>query len=403
MNKSNNRNRKKNKLKILNIIILLIIAIFGVLFLTKKINFNIKKEQVDNFNPALYINKIFKIAFDETPKEIKYHTSLIMAGDALIHSAVYDDAKTSKGYDFTPMLELIKPIVKKHDLAYYNQETILGGTELGLSTYPCFNSPYSVGDAFLDAGFNIVSLANNHTLDRGEAAIINSRKYWNKKNVLINGSATSQKERDTIEIKEKNNIKYTMLSYTTTTNGIPRQKNYHVNVYDKKQVKKDIEKVRGKSDIILVAMHWGIEYNQGITSEQREIAKYLSNLGVDIIIGAHPHVIEPIEYINNTLVIYSLGNFISAQRGVDKTTGLMVSVNIDKIVTPDKTTTTVSAPTAELVYTHSNYDPRSNFKIYPYTKLTNEILPNYKQYYKNQMGIVTSKSKKVIPVKLKEG
>lgn len=340
---------------------------------------------------------------EELPKEEKYNVSLIMTGDALIHSAVYADAKNNNKYDFKPMLEQIKPIVEKHDLAFYNQETILGGTEIGLSTYPCFNSPYEVGDAFIDAGFNIVSLANNHTLDRGVKAITNSRNYWNKKDVLVSGSATSIGERNNIEIKEKNNIKYAMLAYTTTTNGIKATKDYHVNIYSNEQAKKDIEHIRDKTDIILVSMHWGEEYNHNVTTKQKEIATYLSSLGVDIIIGHHPHVVEPIEYINDTLVIYSLGNIISAQRGVEKLTGLMVSVNIEKAVINDTTSINISDPTAELIYTYSTYNPRKNFKLYPYTKLNDKLLPNYKEYYNKFMNIVTSKSTRVIPVKLSEG
>lgn len=103
-----------------------------------------------------------------------------MVGDVLIHGSVYGDAKTNNGYDFTEMVSLVKPLIADYDLAYYNQETILGGVELGLSTYPRFNSPYEVGDAMLDMGFNLVSLANNHTLDRNEEGIINSVAYWKK-------------------------------------------------------------------------------------------------------------------------------------------------------------------------------------------------------------------------------
>ena len=381
--------RKKSiKRKALLFLLIGIIAITAIFVFTGKVR--------------IY-NAVIKEKHPEPPKVTKYKTNLIMVGDALIHSAVYADAKMGNGYDFKPMLKHIKPIIKKYDLAYYNQETILGGTEIGLSTYPCFNSPYEVGDAFLDAGFNIVSLANNHTLDRGKQAIINSRKYWNSKDVLVSGSATSQKERDNIPIKEVNNIKYTMLAYTTTTNGIRNPNDYYVNIYNKEQVKKDIKKVRDKVDVLLVSMHWGVEYNYGITEEQREIAKYLSSLGVDIVIGSHPHVIEPIDYIDNTLVIYSLGNFISAQRGAEKLTGLMVSVDIEKNISGEKSLITISDPKAELIYTYSTYNPRTNYRVYPYTKLTEKLFPNYKEYYNKFMGIVISKTKRVIPVKLSEG
>jgi poly-gamma-glutamate synthesis protein (capsule biosynthesis protein) len=249
---------------------------------------------------------------------------LVMVGDGLIHSALYADAEENGGYNFYKKLELIKPIVKQYDLAYYNQESILGGTSLGLSTYPSFNSPQEFGDAMIDAGFNIVSLANNHTLDRGNKAIINSREYWNsKEGIMVNGSATSQEERDNIQIMEKNGISYAMLSYTTTTNGIRLFNNYCVNFYDKDKVHEEIQKVRSQVDVLMVAMHWGEEYYTGVRNEQKEIAEYLASEGVDIVIGAHPHVIEPAQYIGDTFVIYSLGNFISGQDGTMKKVGLL--------------------------------------------------------------------------------
>lgn len=386
-------NKKKFKFVLKVIVCLLIIGIFSI-FTYKTIEYESKSN-----------NKLEKIITEgqADPIEEKYNISLIMAGDALIHSAVYADAKTNSKYDFKPMLTEIKPIIQNYDLAFYNQETILGGTELGLSTYPRFNSPYEVGDAFINAGFNMVSLANNHTLDRGEKAIVNSRNYWNKQDVLVSGSATSKTERNNIEVKEINNIKYTMLAYTTTTNGINSPNDYYVNIYNKNQVKQDIESIKDKTDIIIVSMHWGEEYNHNITNKQKEIATYLSSLGVNIIIGHHPHVVEPIEYINNTLVIYSLGNFISAQRGVERLTGLMVSVNIEKTIIETNTKINISNPTAELIYTYSKGNPRSSFKVYPYTKLNEKILPNYKEYYNKFMNIITSKSNKVIPVKLREG
>ncbi len=318
--------------------------------------------------------------------------SLVMVGDALIHEAVYSDAYHNNTYDFKPMLSEMKPIISKFDLAYYNQETILGGTELGLSTYPRFNSPYEVGDAFLDAGFNLVSLANNHTLDRGEKAINNSCNYWKNKNVYYAGSYCSYEDRDKLVIKQKNGISYALLSYTTVDNGLkrPNGKDYYLNLYDPEVVKRDVEKYRGKVDLLMVAMHWGQEYTHTTVSSQKEIANYLASLGVDIVIGAHPHVVEPIEYIDNTLVIYSLGNFISAQRGIERLTGLMVSLNVNKDLSDNKIN--ISDIEAELLYTYSdnskNY--RKNFKVYPYTKLNDNILPNHDLYYNKFMNYVIS-------------
>lgn len=326
--------------------------------------------------------------------------SLVMVGDALIHGAVYDMAKSGNGYNFKPMFTEIKPTIKKYDLAFYNQETILGGSKLGLSSYPMFNSPYEVGDAFMDMGFNLVSLATNHTLDRGFTAIKNSRDYWNKQEgVIAAGSYASQKEKDEVVIQEKNGIKYGLLAYTTLTNGLYREagKDYSLDVYDKELVKKDVEKLRDKVDLLMVSMHWGIEYSHSVSQEQKEIAKYLSSLGVDIIIGTHPHVVEPIEFIDDTLVIYSLGNFISAQIGIERLSGLIAAVDIKKTTIDGKSTIELSNVSADMIYT-CTWQVCGNFKVYPYNKLTNKILYNHESYYNNYMKIVKSLDKNIKPI-----
>ena len=185
------KRRVKRKLKVGRILLVVLVSVilvggslFGIKYLLKSDNKPITKPK-------------------EEEKEKVYTASVITAGDNLIHSSVYKDANKNanyNGYDFKPMYEYIKPIVSEYDIAYYNQETILGGTELGLGDYPTFNSPYEVGDAMVDAGFNLVSLATNHTMDSGEKAIINSRNYWNNKdNVLAVGSYSSMEERNEVK------------------------------------------------------------------------------------------------------------------------------------------------------------------------------------------------------------
>ena len=326
---------------------------------------------------------------------------LVMVGDALIHYGVYRDAKTSDGgYDFKPMLENMKPIISQYDLAYYNQETILGGTELGLSSYPMFNSPYEVGDAFIDCGFDLVSLATNHTMDKGEKGVLSSVSYWkNHPDIITSGQWSSEEERNEVRIYEKNGIKYAFFSYTMWNNGLntPAGKSYLSNEYSEEKAKADIEKVRDKVDVVIVAMHWGTEYSLGVSGAQAHEADYLSSLGVDLIIGAHPHVVEPVEYINDgkTFVIYSLGNFISDQDGVERLTGLMAEVSILKIDNIDGTSSSfVINPKAELVYTGANRPGNtynSNFKLYTYSSLNDTILPGYQNYYAKYKDVVSSR------------
>lgn len=373
-------------------VVLLCFVVLGILALDYS-NFPLKKE------PKEEPKKEEKAQERKEPKYYEAH--LFMVGDALIHSAVYQDAKQADGtYDFKPMLELIKPISSQYDLVYYNQETILGGTELGLSNYPRFNSPYEVGDAFIDAGFNMVSLATNHTMDKNEQGVINSVNYWSqhKDSVVYSGQWTSfeSRENEVSQIYEKNGIRYAFLSYTTWTNGLetPTGKEYLNNVYSDEKASADIAKVRDKADVIIVAMHWGVEYSLGVSYDQERIAKFLSEQGVQIIIGAHPHVVEPVEYINDgkTFVIYSLGNFISDQEGNERLTGLMMSLDIKKKVDiDDSVTVTVENPKAELIYTKSYYGRKRNFKVYPYSQLNTNLLSNYSALEEKYKGVVNSR------------
>ncbi len=315
-------------------------------------------------------------------KATTHKLSLIMVGDALIHEAVYNAAKNSDGsYDFKPKIARIKPIIQNYDLAFYNQESIIGGKSLGLSTYPRFNSPEEVGDAFLDAGFNLVSLANNHTLDKGEQAILNSLNYWQDKPVYTAGSYETWGQRNNIKIETKNGIKYALLAYTTVTNGLsrPQGKEYYLNVYDEEQVKQDVEYLKDKVDLLMVSMHFGTEYSLKQNAEQEQIANYLASLGVNIVIGHHPHVIEPITFINDTLVIYSLGNFISGQRTIDQLTGLMVGVDVVK---KEDNPITLENLTAEFTYTKTRDKTTRafDFEVIPYNELDENILPNFTEH-----------------------
>ena len=391
------RRRKKNN-KIVIIVLLLLVAIAGFYY---------------GYNKLSSSNNKVEVKEEEKPKE--YSASLVMVGDLLVHDRLYNAMKTSDGYNFKPALTYIKDIVKDYDIAYYNQETILGGEEIGLSSYPSFNSPYEVGDAMIDAGFNLVSLATNHTLDRGEKAITNSVNYWNEHpSVLAVGSYLSFEERDKVRIKEVNNITYTMLNYTYGTNGIkvPEGKEYLVNVWPctgnnlesdtkyqeyKEKVQEDIKRVRDKVDVLIVAMHWGVEYTHIPTNYQLDMASFLEEEGVDIIIGTHPHVVMPVTYINDTLVVYSLGNFLSAQEtNIDNNTtvGLMTGITITKKVDKDKTEIGLSNLTNELLYTYSKNN--RDYKVIPFSNPDiKEYLEDYERIYNKYAKVITNMNDKV--------
>lgn len=315
--------------------------------------------------------------------------SLIMVGDALIHRGVYYDAQTNMKdelgyvkYDFSNMFTYIKDIIKPYDLKFYNQETVIGGKNLGLSNYPLFNSPDEIGLNLIDVGFNIVNLATNHTIDKGKEGATYSANFWqSKEGIYAVGSYRSFDERNKARIEEKNGITYSVLGYTTYTNGLKISSDYSylVNVYDPETVKKDIEAVRNKVDLLIVSMHWGTEYTNTPTQAQRDIAKYLSSLGVDIIIGHHPHVVESIEYVDNTLVIYSLGNFISAQDGTNKRTGLIAALTVKKNTVNGTSKIKITDVKSDLLWTHQvGY---KGFKVIPYAYLTDDILKDHDNLY----------------------
>lgn len=348
---------------------------------------------------------------------------LLMAGDALLHTAVFKDAEVvqndesdaqSTTYKFDSMFEYIAPFVAQADLAFYNQETILGGSALGLSSYPAFNSPQEFGDTMLKLGFNMVSLANNHTLDKGERGVMAMLRFWHTKeqekpDLCIAGSYTSFDDRAKVRIYEKNGISYAMLAYTYGTNGIkiPEGKDYLVNVYTKQMLKTDIENLRDKVDLLIVSMHWGIEYEFSPSDEQREFARFLADLGVDIIIGNHPHVIQPIEWIDDTLVIYSLGNFISGQKGTNKRIGMLASARINLLGEQNKLNpqhqnkapkhtprVQITDVRADLIYTYYDTNMR-NFKLYLLRNVSEKMLPNHKKIYDQYTQIIKQKWLKI--------
>ena len=370
--------KKKKKLKLWVKIVVVIMFFSLVVFLLRENNY---KQEENNTKEKNIVTT--------TKKEEKNELSLVAVGDCLIHRFVYTDAKNDDGsYSFSKMFTEVESLIKNHDLAYYNQESIIGGKALGLSAYPLFNSPEEIGDDMVSLGFNMVSLANNHTMDKGEKGVTNSVNFWKTHpGVYYAGQALSEEERiKNIKVLEKNGIKYAFLSYTTVTNGLlpPSGKEYLTNIYSYEKAKKDIELIKDKADLIIVAMHWGEEYTTYPSLNQKQVAKELSNLGVNLIIGNHAHSIQPVEMVNDTLVFYALGNFISAQDTPDRLTGVIVSLNIKK---EENNKITFNNINADLIYTY--FRGSSNFKIYPYTQIDNSILNNYETYYNKYKEVLT--------------
>ena len=304
------------------------------------------------------------------------NVDLIMVGDILAHEGVYNSGKQADGsYNFDHLFTHIKNDASSADIALVNQEVILGGTQMGLSAYPMFNSPTEIGDALVNAGFNVILHASNHALDKGAKGIENTLDFWKTKHpdTAVLGINSSQEDYNNIYIFEKDGFKIAILNYTYGTNGmpIPSSKPYIINVLDENKVASDISRAEGLADFTIVCPHWGTEYTLKPTTYQINWAKLMIENGADLIIGTHPHVVEPMEFVtsdngNSALVYYSLGNFVSNQDTAETMLGAMARVRLTK--EGDKAF--ISSYTAEPLVTHQLYGRGliTTYKLKDYTQ-----------------------------------
>ena len=274
----------------------------------------------------------------DNEKPITTSTSISFIGDILIHDRVYEPARVADGtFDFTPNLKNVQSLLNNADMTIANQESMIGGTDIGLSSYPSFNSPYEVADVLKESGIDLVTMANNHTLDRGEKAIQSAISYWNQLGIPYTGAFLSEEDQRNIRTLERNGIVFSFLAYTYGTNGIetPKDKPYLVNRIEEKTIEQDIVQASAMSDVVVVSLHFGKEYERMPNEEQKQIAEKTAKAGADIIIGHHPHVLQPMEWIERddgkrSFVAYSLGNFFTGQNGDYKDIGGVLTINVEK-------------------------------------------------------------------------
>ena len=279
--------------------------------------------------------------------------TIVMVGDVLLHAPVEEASKDEEGnYNFDYIFNRIRGTISSADLAIANQEVIIGGKELGVSGYPCFNAPYEIGDALKNAGFDVICHGTNHALDKGKKGIVNALNYWKTAHpeMLMVGINEDQEQKDRVDIIEKNGIRIAILNYTYGTNGIspPSDMPFAVDMLEESKVRKDLEFAEANADFTIVCPHWGTEYRLTADSYQQHWAGIFREGGADLVIGTHPHVIEPIEFMEDEnpghsnnhgggdmLVYYSLGNFVSwtSSTGIGVTNrmvGGMATVSIKK-------------------------------------------------------------------------
>lgn len=324
----------------------------------------------------------------ETEPVPEYATvSVAAVGDNLIHSSIYKQAAAragGSGYDFEYAYKNVETLIRRADMSMINQETLICNGKYEPSSYPRFNSPPELGDHMLDIGFDVFTIANNHTLDKDADGLAACLDYWDsRENAIVCGAYRNAEDRANIRTAEFNGITFSFLSYTESLNGLSLPAGSELSIgdaYDIDTMLSEIEAAEEISDVTVVALHWGVENSDVISDYQRTTAKRLADAGADIIIGNHPHVLRDIEEIeredgSTALCAYSLGNFISAQSvGQNLIGGVLkfnVSIRTDENADPDEQPIIGNI---ELIPIITHYDGNyHDVRLYPLSEYTREL------------------------------
>lgn len=341
---------KKNKLILLISLLLATISLLLVLvvFLIVSPDNNSSKDvliQSDNSEAKPLESLESLIQPEEIPEPVPEDKNirLVAVGDNLFHAGVHLTGKQSDGtYDYSFLFETIQPYLDDADIKIINQETILGGNHIGNDGhlgYPQFNTRTEVGDAIAKAGFNVVLMSTNHTIDQGLDGLLHCALYWEEKHpeIMICGIRSTAEEDPEIQTIEIEGVTFAFLNYTYGPNlgSFPSQYEGYMDIlcyYDENNrtldftklnpdVLEDIKEAEKIADIVVVCPHWGTEYMTKQSSYQEEFALQMTEAGADLIIGTHPHVVQPVTYIesengNKSLCYYSLGNYVSTQKEI---------------------------------------------------------------------------------------
>ena len=308
------------------------------------------------------------------------------AGDDLIHNSIYEQAAAraeNGGYDFTYAYQNIADLIADADISTLNQETVIA-PDYGPSTYPCFNSPVELADTITSIGFDVFNVANNHVLDKGEKGLINCLENWRDSypDALITGAYLNDEDYSNLRLMEKNGLTFAFLGATELTNGLSLPTGTEVVLMqstDEEMLKARIEQAREQADVVILNIHWGNEYTHVPTDRQVYLAEKVTDWGVDIVIGHHPHVLQPIETRETAdgrqaLIAYSLGNFISAQDRPARMVGGVLDYTVRR-ETPDSP---IEITDVSFIPTITHYDwGFANNRIYPLSDYTAELANNH--------------------------
>lgn len=319
-------------------------------------------------------------AADQTPQtpeepELENITLRFTAvGDNLIHNTLSIDSRIDGGYDFSHIYAGVADRIEGSDIAFINQEVPLDGTE---GAYPTLSAPREVAAAIHDIGFNVASLANNHMADKGTGGLISTVEAL--KNAGFEGIVGGYADKETAAqpvIIEKNGVRFGFLAYTYGLNsGLGGGNDWMIDRIGREKIQADVEAIRPLCDFLAVSMHWGTEYQKTASDPQREYAELLASLDVDLIIGTHSHVLQPAEWIDRdgkeqTLCVYSLGNFVSGQREEDRLLGGILELELE--FTADGQFVGYKSADIEGVVTHYNYGNKG-FALYMLDDYTEEL------------------------------
>lgn len=338
---------------------------------------------------------------------------LLIVGDLMCHAQQFKDAQITKdSFDFKSVYRLVKPYIESADFAIGNLETVTAGSAKNFAGYPAFNSPDEYVEAVSYAGFDFLFTSNNHSYDRGEFGLLRTIEIVDKNNIGRTGTYKSVEDRDSIRIADINGIKIALLSYTYGLNGhiLPKGKDYFVNLIDEELIKKDILKAKSNdNDLILVYFHYGDEYKRYPNKAQTHMVDKAFEFGADIVIGGHPHVLQPVDFrkgqnskMDSVFVAYSMGNFLSNQRKRYQDAGIILNIEIEKNIFSDSVYIKSVSYVPTWVFA-GNTEKGKEFIIIPsqraingeYDFLTKENLRRIKESFEDTIEIIESYTKRI--------
>lgn len=322
------KNKKTNIAVILVLICLLIVSGCGRVDENKEVPDALSEVTEDNLTVEQESTVVTEVLTTEEATDTEGTTdkqlTICMVGDILLHTPIEEISRRDDGtYDYSALFDNVREEVQEADIAIVNEEVIIGGKELGVSGYPAFNASYEIGDALAEAGFDVVCHATNHALDKGRSGLLNCISYWKQSHpeMEILGIHESAEDAQVISYFDTDIGRIAILNYTYGTNGInlPSDMPFGVDLLSESRIIEDLDEAEECADFTIVCPHWGTEYRLEPDSSQLKWAKLMTEHGADLILGTHPHVIEPIEWVeeedNSALVYYSIGNYVNWTSG----------------------------------------------------------------------------------------